>query len=619
MNINRRKVLQLAIPFVIGAQSSSLLSSELNKDNSPNSLVNDKDDEFSIAYSNNFFSRSYFVRGRNFTHGGLLSNSRQVFFNEENGLYYQYIKIIPSGGLRIPSNSKPTMEWLCVGKATMGIGQHSLYDFGCRDDNGLTDNRELIQLAVDYAIAAQSELFINTRNDQQWFGVSSFNPDRKEKVCIVITSVRNLRINGGRDRNSSIRYIGNESGHSLVFLCSPKSDWGMTFTSLGLSAGNKLDFVVYGANVWYAQNTIAGGCYEDAKLDGIHVSMYMSNFTRVFCNNNGRDGFSFGGPDSEGGFSHGAATSLNLNDCWSRGSGRYGYFSANELWYSNWASLGCDGVPKSKTLIAYVFNNAKGVTLTSVGAEKCLKLLKIYSFRGVDISGIQLSGMGADDKSELIDACIELVSGFNATISGYAPIRQFERKYRYDLAVTGAKGNESVVVLDNSIDSSRTIAIKSYENGFYKYPEIIYFLNGLSPDRGMKRVGNTLFADKDVYISPASLALPDQIIRRECVVRCSNNHSCKLMRVVGGNYTALISVVFVPKTDRVQGCEKFMFIVNGLGSRKSIEKLEGGEPIGWSVALKNDTLLLASDYEAEFFVNLTFSTTDSGCFLTFYK
>lgn len=619
MNINRRKILQLTIPFAIGVQSSSLLSSELNKDNSPNFLVNGKDDEFFVAYCNNFFSRSYFVRGRNFTHGGLLSNSRQVFFNEENKLYYQFIKTIPSGGLRIPPNSKPTIEWLCVGKATMGIGQHTLYDFGCRDDNGLTDNRELIQLAVDYAIASQSELFINTRNDQQWFGISTFNPEVKEKVCIIITSVRNLRVNGGRDRNSSIRYVGKELGYALVFLCSPKSDWGMTLTSLGLSAGNRLDYVIYGANVWYAQNIITGGCYEDARLDGIHVSMYMSNFTRVFCNNNGRDGFAFGGPDSKGGFNRGAATSLNLNNCWSRASGRYGYYSANELGYSNWASLGCDGVSKSRTLIAYVFSSAKGVTLTSIGAEECLKFLKIYSFKGVDISGIQLSGMGAKNENELIDACIELVSGFNATISGYAPVRQFERKYKYDLAVTGAKGNESVVVLDNSIDSSRTIAIKSYENGFYKYPSIIYFLNGLSADRGMKRVGNALFADSNVYISPTSLAIPDKIIRRECVVRSSGEHSCKLMRVTGESYTVIISIFFVPKMEQRRSCEKFIFIINRINHSESIEKLEGGEQIEWGLAMDSDILLLTCDCVAEFFVEISFSTLDSGCFLNFYE
>ncbi|MFV9067718.1 phage tail fiber protein [Serratia fonticola] len=525
---------------------------------------------------------SKYSRANYFSIGGVLNKGNQAWLRS-NGFWYAYRGDIPADGIVIDPGFIPDSNWINVGLATMPNGKHSLLDFGCIDDNGVTDNRLLIQLAIEYMEFCGSTLYTNSSSDGRYFGVNSLHPYYVEGYALVITNPRNVKIIGGRNRNSSIKYTGSVSGMAMLAIVAPTSDWGMTITSLGISAGNKLNHCLYGVNVWYAQNNIEGGCYEDAALDGIHVSMYMSRFARVFANNNGRDGFSFGGPLTDGGYSSGTCTSLSLDNCWARGSGHYGFFCANELWYSEWSSLGCDGVPGLRTPVAYAFTNAKGVTLNGIGAEQCIKLMIVGSFRGFNVNGIQMSNVGPASGS--VDYCIELVSGFSATFSGFAPEGQFDSKFTYTLFVSNATGNEFVTILDKSIKSEKVGHMKANPTGFYNFPDIVGYAVSRSQDRGFPRAGNTLSASSGTTVTPQSTGVSGTIIQREAVIRIDGPGNVSIFSTPGStNFTAVVDVTCVIKSgsDATPQAVARQWVSTKVDGTLKLHGSLGTPQVGWS-------------------------------------
>lgn len=515
-----------------------------------------------------------------------------------------------SGTIVAPAGSSPDSNWVCVGLATMMGQSHSLFDFGCKDDNGVTDNRIGIQLAVEYMEHFKSQLNTDSSKDSTFFGVSSFNPaPLSSAVCIIITKPRNVNIVGGRNRNSSIKYTGTATGDALFALMAGSQDWGMSIKSLGASGGGKLNYVLDGHDVWYAQTNIECGCYEDAVLDAIHLSCYMSSFKRVFVNNTGRDGIAFGGPDSEGGWASGTSTSINLDNCWARRPARYGFSVANELWYSEWNSQGCDGWPGQRVQTAYNFFNVKGVTLNGIGAEYCEKLLRAASFRGLVINGIQMSEAGP--ATGVADNCIELVSGFDATIAGFSPVDAFNSKYTNILHVSGATGNEFVNILDMSIRSDKITVTKATPGGFYRYPDVVYYAVSASRDRGFARTGNLLNIPPSAgAINIATTHMVDTVLCRELTFKTSAAVVKELfVQTSGGDFDAVVDISSIGGS----ASDYTQLYVYKRGSTTTFNRPVGAPVTGWTFSTVGaGCRITVSDTTSRvFFVKIRFISQDS--------
>ncbi|WP_272518134.1 MULTISPECIES: hypothetical protein [unclassified Providencia] len=556
-------------------------------------------------------ARTKYIRSGSFLNGFEVTKMNECF--KYNDFYYA-VKKDSSLPIMVEQGSAPNSDWICVGNATMPIGSHSLFDFGCVDDNGITDNRLNIQRAIEYMEWCKSELYTDSSADNKYFGINSFHPLYPAKHCLIITNPRNINIYGGRDRNSSIKYTGSVSGSSLIELIAARSDWGMSIERLGISAGNKLDYVISGVDVWYAQNDFNGGCYEEAVLDGIHVSMYMSSFKRVFTNNNGQDGFAFGGPLTDGGFDRGTSTSLSLIDCWSRASGRHGYSVSNELWYSEWSSCGCDGLPTKRTQIGYYLKNAKGVVLSGIGAEQTEKLMKVDSFRGLTVNGMQMSNAGSTTTT--LDYCIELGGGFDATFSGFAPVNQFDDKYEYLLYVSNATGNESVVLLDHSIISNKIGFKKANPEGYYRYPEIFSFAVGRSQDRGFQRNGNVLHVGSGTIVTPTLTGIQDTIINRDFIVRTVGKQNVSIFSTTGNNFTAVIDITEVTKTGTKSAVAR-QWVSSKVNGSISLHGSMGAPQSDWAFdnSLGGGVIGVTDnspDVIREFIVSVRFTSTDGS-------
>lgn len=553
---------------------------------------------------NHLHGLRFIVTGNFFTGGVAESGKSCLLYND--GFYYTP----KSGIINAGKNSAPDINWISVGYASMLKDSHSLFDFGCVDDNGITDNRSGIQLAIEFMEHFKSKLLTDSSKDTNWFGVKTFSQrPLAGSNCIILTKPRNINISGGRNRNSSIKYVGTEPGNSLFMLMAGQEDWGMTIDSLGASAGNKLNHVIDGHDVWYAQSDFNGGCYEDPVLDALHLSCYMSNFKRVFTNNCGRDGIAFGGPDSAGGWTSGTSTSLNLDNCWSRRAVRNGFSVANELWYSNWSSLGCDGATGKVTQKGYDFYNVKGLTLNGIGAEYCEKLLRVRSFRGLIINGIQMSDAGPEIGTT--DNCIELVSGFDCTIAGFSPVDAFNSKYTNILHVTAATGNEFVNILDMSIRSDKVTATKATPSGYYRYPEIIYFAISPSKDRGLTRTGNVLSVPPNIgQIASGTTQVSDTVLCRECVIKTTTAVVKELfVQVSGGEFDAVVDITSISglNTDYTQ------LFVYRRGDTTSFNRLVGAPVVGWTFSTVNHGCrITTSDTVGRvFFIKIRFISTDS--------
>lgn len=546
-----------------------------------------------------------FTTTGSFTSGGVAISGISCLLHSD-GFFYTP----KAGTITAPAGSSPDSNWVCVGLATMLGQSHSLFDFGCKDDNGVTDNRAGIQLAVEYMEHFKSQLNTDSSKDSTFFGISSFNPGPlASAVCIELRKPRNINIVGGRNRNSSIKYTGTATGDALFALVAGSEDWGMTIKSLGASGGGKLNYVLDGHDVWYAQTNIEGGCYEDAVLDAIHLSCYMSSFKRVFVNNTGRDGIAFGGPDTEGGWSSGTSTSIALDNCWARRPTRYGFSVANELWYSEWSSTGCDGWTGGVVQMAYNFLNVKGVTLNGIGAEHCEKLLKCGSFRGLVINGIQMSEAGP--ATGVADNCIELVGGFDATIAGFSPVDSFNDKYTNILHVSGATGNEFVNILDMSIRSDKIAVTKATPAGFYRYPEIVYFAVSASRDRGFNRAGNLLNIPPSAgAINIAQTHMVDTVLCRELTLKTSAAVVKELfVQLSGGDFDAVVDISSIGAS----AADYTQLYVYKRGGTTTFNRPVGAPVVGWTFSVVGPScrITTADSVSRVFFIRVRFFSSDS--------
>lgn len=555
--------------------------------------------------------RTKYIRFADFSAGIVVDRPEKAL--KYNGYYYAY----KGNTYPVVTDETPDINWICVGNATMGIDRHSLFDFGCVDDNGITDNRLNIQRAIEYMEWCKSELYTDSSVDNKYFGINSFHPLYPAKHCLIMRRVRNININGGRTRNSSIRYTGSEAGESLVEWVAADQDWGATVKFLGLHAGNKLDYCLKGIDVWYAQCNFEGGCYENATLDGIQLSTYMSSFNRVFSNNNGRGGFSFVGNIAEGGITSGTTTSLSLSNCWSRGNKEYGYKVYNELWYSEWSSCGNDGFADARTKLAYDFDNVKGCVFNGMGAEQTEKFFKVRSFRGLTLNGIQLSDVGSATTGIKLDYCIELGGGFDAVISGFSPVTAFSDKFDYDLFVSNATGNESVTILDHSVRSNRVGFNKATPNGYYRYPDIFSWASGRSQDSGFARTGNTLYPSANYQTTAQFTGIQDTIIKRDFIVRITGKQTVPIFSTPSStNFTIVIDITEITKSGTKSAVAR-QWVSSKVNGSISLHGSMGDPQSDWAFDNPSGGGVIgvidsAPDVDREFIVSVRFTSTDGS-------
>ncbi|XVH58331.1 hypothetical protein RYX27_19225 [Providencia hangzhouensis] len=455
-------------------------------------------------------SKTKYKRVGNFKRGATLNDETECL--KFGNFYYAY-----AGNSEYPivitENSEPDSSWVCVGDANMHHESHTIFNFGGKDDNGTTDNRVAIQLAIEYMEFSGSRLLANSSRDEKFFGVSSFHPDYQD-VALVIRSIRNLNIDGGRKRNASIRWTGDQMGEALFSVEAENHDWGAKIDNLGANAGNKLNYVFKASKVQMAIASFQGGCYEEAVLDGIHIAGYMISFNNVFSNHNGRDGFAFGGADNRGGWDSHTTTSITMESCWARGNKRRGYSFNNELWYSNLLSTGCDGVTPSRTDVAYYFASAKGVNLTGIGAEECKKVLVASAF-SMSVNGIQTSGIHDDPVDGVInklDSFIE-VTGNSITLSNLAILPGYYSNY-FDNDVIVNAGANTKIDLDSTFTRSRVKVNKPSGINFYRYPDIIYFPTGEYNDNGFSRTSSVLYPSSLISIKPSYTSISGTVLKR---------------------------------------------------------------------------------------------------------
>lgn len=433
-------------------------------------------------------SKAKYRRVGDFKRGATLNDETECL--KFGNFYYAY-----AGSSEYPivitENSEPDSSWVCVGDANMHHESHTIFNFGGKDDNGKTDNREAIQLAIEYMEFSGSRLLTNSTKDSKYFGVSSFHPDYPNEFCMVIKKPRSVNIFGGRNRNTSIKYTGSQSGKALIGIKTLESDWGMKIESLGAHAGFKLDHVLHGNDYWYAQNIFTGGCYEGALISGLKLSAYMSTFNRVFTTYTGDYGFEFTSPTTS---PLQPATSLNISNCWARGAKINGFKVRCQLWYSSWTNNGCDGVTNHAEY-AYCFDAATdGVTLESNGAETVKKYLYMEQPRGCRIAGIRCASMQPSDDSSLIT--------FNSTthvrLENLAPYG--EASFTNQVEILSATGNEYISV-DGTFDPEKLKVNKT--STFYRYPNIFYFDNNANiKTRGFPRMNGIIYCGEDeVYLS----------------------------------------------------------------------------------------------------------------------
>lgn len=435
-------------------------------------------------------STTKYLRVGNFKRGAVLTNENDCL--KYGNFYYAY-RDSDALPLTVDPNAAPNDDWVCVGDANMSYESHSIFNFGGKDDNGKTDNRHAIQLAIEYMEFSGSRLLTNSTKDSKYFGVTSFHPDYPGDSCLVIRSTRAVNIYGGRNRNTSIRYTGTQTGKTLFGIKAKpaESDWGMRIESLGAHAGFKLDHVLQGEDYWYAQNLFSGGCYEGSLVSGIRLSAYMSTFSRVFSTYPGDYGLEFVSPKTR---PTEPATSVRLDNCWARDAKINGYKVRCQLWYSTWTANGCDGVTY-KADYAYCFDAAtEAVTLENNGAENVKRYLYMGNPQGGRVAGIKCATMSPDAGSALItfrtagSVKLENLTSYNRD------------KFTYEVEVLAASGNEHISV-DTTFTESKLKVTKAAD--YFTYPNIFYYENNATAEtRGLTKLNNTIYAStKEIVLS----------------------------------------------------------------------------------------------------------------------
>ncbi|MGG4609094.1 hypothetical protein [Providencia sp. Me31A] len=276
-------------------------------------------------------------------------------------------------------------------------------------------------------------------------------------------------------------------------------------------------------------------------------------------------------------------------------------------------------MPVKRTPIGYYFKNAKGVVLSGIGAEQTEKLMKVDSFRGLTVNGMQMSNAGS---TTTLDYCIELGSGFDATFSGFAPVNQFDDKYEYLIYVSNATGNESVVLLDHSIRSNKIGFKKATPEGYYRYPEIFSFAVGRSQDRGFQRNGNVLHAGNGITVTPSSTGIQDTIINRDFVVRTVGKQNVSIFSTTGNNFTAVIDITEVTKTGTKSAVAR-QFVSSKVNGTITLHGALGEPQSGWAFdnPLGGGVIGVTDNSPnvvREFIVSVRFTSTDGSGILFDY-
>lgn len=377
-------------------------------------------------------------------------------------------------------------------------------DFGAIAGDDTFDNRASFQAAIEACEARGTVFDINPTADTEFYHLKSFNPDESAgKHCLIIRNVRNFHAIGHRKRNTNVVYSGESEGKSLLCLLSPVHDWGIKLVDLGLSAGSKLDHALLGTNTFYALSVIQGGTYAYAKLDGIRVSIYMSELNNIHSAANGRDCFNFCGPDDQGGANSSTTTSITVTSCWARLSGRFGFNCENAMWYSNLISCGVDGGSVTgaadRFQCAYRFYAVHGVSIDGCGAEKVDQYARIDTFVSGEINNPKGTDIGPT--TGMAQAMIFLGGGNDFSVRGLPNGMWRSDRFSYAIATNANTGNERIEVSGGYIERANCYFTPS--TAFKNWPDVFYFpgWGGSKADRGKPVLGCQMYSGP-VVIGP---------------------------------------------------------------------------------------------------------------------
>ncbi|MEX9784609.1 phage tail protein [Providencia manganoxydans] len=425
-------------------------------------------------------STTKYLRVGNFKRGAVLTNENDCL--KYGNFYYAYrdSEALP---LTVNPNSSPDNHWICVGDANMHHDSHTLFNFGGKDDSGKTDNRQAIQLAIEYMEFSGSKLLTNSSRDDKRFAILSKHPNAELNTCIHISKPRQVDIFGGRNRNTSIVYMGEDRVQSVFRVKAGYSDWGMKIESLGVHGGFKADHILLGDDYWYAQNIFTGGCYEGSLISGIRLSTWMCTLNRVYCTHTGDYGYEFIAPTSS---PDQAATSINLTNCFARNVRLYGYSVKCTLWYSKWTNNGCDGVDVFPEYAYYFAKQADGVSIENCGSENVKRYLYMSQPRSVKISGIRCAAMHPDANSALIT----FNTAYDVKLENLGPYDN--DKFVNEIEILAASGNEHITV-DQTFTESKLKVTKVAS--YYTYPNIFFYENNATKStRGLTKLNNIIYA-----------------------------------------------------------------------------------------------------------------------------
>lgn len=471
-------------------------------------------------------SKTKYKKVGNFKRGATLNDEAECL--KFGNFYYAY-----AGSSEYPivitENSEPDSSWVCVGDANMNHESHTIFNFGGKDDNGKTDNREAIQLAVLYMEHCGSKLHTDSSGDGRFFHIKSKHPNNELDTCIHISKPRKVNIFGGRNRDTSIIYSGSESVDSIIRIYSGVSDWGMRIESLGIHGGFKSNYIVRGDNQWYAQNIFTGGCYEGALLAGIRISTWMCTMNRVYTPHTGKYGIEFVSPESA---PNQAATSINLINCFARNVSDAGFHVECTLWYSNWSNNGCDGVDVYPEF-AYKFSSGSdSITLENNGSENAQKYLYMRQPRSVKISGIRCASMHPKEDSSLIT----FDSAYHVELENLGPYDN--NKFAREIDILAATGNE-YIGLDSSFNPEK-LRVSKVEGRYFVYPDVFFYKdNANSGTRGLTKLDSTIhIGDSEIIIK----AKQNEIIKKTFIIRRSTTDVQKTLMTFVDTYNA--NVVF---------------------------------------------------------------------------
>lgn len=332
----------------------------------------------------------------------------------------------------------------------------SVKAFGAKGD-GVADDRAAIQAAIDAASAAGAgTVYFDAVDDPStgYYAIKSTNPE--DSTCgLLFKNLGSIYVGG------NLSFFGNNY-YSRVVLETPqnisallkfsKRSNYMVFDQAYFDANNKADHAFKANDEFHPYMTIAKTKFRRGLVSAASISTFVSDFYKTFFENS-PVGFSLHAPSIT---PSAPCTAITMNSCYALECADRGY----EFGLLTYSSL--NACASDRTKLGYYIGAAYGVTMNGCGCENVDKMLYIDSYRGFTINTMYGLTVGSLDSNNPTPYMIELVSGMNATISGFYPVPG-KRYFTYKLGSTSSRyGSENITVTDRSIERHEVYFVPTY-------------------------------------------------------------------------------------------------------------------------------------------------------------